>query len=170
MFPIDALLIFDVHSLCLHLRRSLGVVLAVREAMWEELQSLVTSPRSDVDLDKYGFYVHEDTIESMRAKYVQLLDQYKRCAGSSTRDFGLAKADGICLFVFHSDMHVRMSLWSSLVHFGWDYPQRDPMSKAEEMEELRLREDIVHARRQAGAENEREPPCRAVRVLVGAKD
>ena len=48
--------------------------------------------------------------------------------------------------------------------------QRDPMSKAEEMEELRLREDIVHARRQAGAENEREPPCRAVRVLVGAKD
>ena len=90
MFPIDALLIFDVHSLCLHLRRSLGVVLAVREAMWEELQSLVTSPRSDVDLDKYGFYVHEDTIESMRAKYVQLLDQYKRCVGSSARGFGLA--------------------------------------------------------------------------------
>ncbi|KAI0723782.1 hypothetical protein C8T65DRAFT_627413 [Cerioporus squamosus] len=145
MFPIDALLIFDVHSLCLHLRRSLGVVLAIREAMWEELQSLVTSPRSDVDLDRYGFYVHEDTMESMRAKYVQLLDQYK------------------------SDMHVRMSLWSSLVHFGWDYPQRDPMSKAEEMEELRLREDILIARRQAGAENEREPPCRAVRVLVGAK-
>ncbi|RDX46898.1 hypothetical protein OH76DRAFT_1406497 [Lentinus brumalis] len=145
MFPIDALLIFDLHSLCLHLRRSLGVVLAVREAMWEELQSLVTSPRSDLDLGRYGFYVHEDTMESMRAKYVQLLDQYK------------------------SDMHVRMSLWSSLVHFGWDYPQRDPMSKAEEMEELRLREDILLARRQAGAENEREPPCRAVRVLVGAK-
>ena len=66
-------------------------------------------------------------------------------------------------------MHVRMSLWHSLVHFGWDYPQRDPMSKAEEMEELRLREDILIARRRAGAENERKPPCRAVRVLVGAK-
>ena len=32
-------------------------------------------------------------------------------------------------------MHVRMSLWNSLVHFGWEYPQRDPMSKAEEVEE-----------------------------------
>lgn len=79
MFPIDALLMFDVHSLCLHLRRSLGVVLAIREAMWEELQILVTSPRPDVDLHKYGFFVHEDTTESIRAKYVQLLDQYKRC-------------------------------------------------------------------------------------------
>ncbi len=166
MFPIDALLIFDLHSLCLHLRRSLGVVLAVREAMWEELQSLVTSPRSDVDLDRYGFYVHEDTMESMRAKYVQLLDQYKRCVCAL-----VGGGEGACADwgSADSDMHVRMSLWSSLVHFGWDYPQRDPMSKAEEMEELRLREDILLARRQAGAENEREPPCRAVRVLVGAK-
>ncbi|KAI0707807.1 hypothetical protein C8Q76DRAFT_628262 [Earliella scabrosa] len=145
MFPIDGLLMFDVHSLCLHLQRALSVALAIREAMWEELQNLVTSSRPDVDLDKYGFFVHEDTMESMRAKYVQLLDQYK------------------------SDMHVRMSLWHSLVHFGWDYPQRDPMSKAEEMEEIRLREDILMARRKAGAENEREPSCRAVRILVGAK-
>ncbi|KAI0748386.1 hypothetical protein C8Q80DRAFT_1344601 [Daedaleopsis nitida] len=136
MFPIDALLMFDVHSLCLHLRRALGFVLAIREAMWEELQTMLTNPRRGVDLDKYGFFVHEDTVESMRAKFVQLLDQYK------------------------SDMHVRMSLWHSL---------RDPMSKAEEMEEMRLREDILIARRKAGAENEREPPCRAVRVLVGAK-
>ncbi len=69
----------------------------------------------------------------------------------------------------HSDMHVRMSLWHSLVHFGWDYPQRDPMSKAEEMEEIRLREDILTARRKAGAENDREPHCRAVRMLVGVR-
>ena len=68
-----------------------------------------------------------------------------------------------------SDMHVRISLWHSLVHFGWEYPQRDPVSRAEEMEELRLREDIITARRNAGAEHEREPPCRAVRILVGAK-
>ncbi|EJF66251.1 hypothetical protein DICSQDRAFT_165948 [Dichomitus squalens LYAD-421 SS1] len=145
LFPLDGLLMFDVHSLCLHLRRALGFVLAIREAMWEELASLVTSPARDVDLTKYGFFPHEDTLENIRSKYLQLLDQYK------------------------SDMHVRMSLWHSLVHFGWDYPQRDPMSKAEEMEEVRLREDILMARREAGAENEREPPCRAVRMLVGAK-
>ncbi|KAI1784003.1 hypothetical protein LXA43DRAFT_289577 [Ganoderma leucocontextum] len=146
LFPVDGLLMFDVHSLCLHLRRGLGFVLAIREAMWEELAALVTSPGgSDVDLTKYGFFPHEDTLQSMRSKYVQLLDQYKH------------------------DMHVRMSLWHSLVHFGWDYPQRDPMSKAEEMEEMRLREDILTARRNAGAENDREPHCRAVRMLVGVR-
>ena len=58
MFPIDGLLMFDMHSLCLHLRRALGVVLAIREAMWEELISLVTSQRPDVDLAKYGFFPH----------------------------------------------------------------------------------------------------------------
>ncbi|PIL24402.1 hypothetical protein GSI_14155 [Ganoderma sinense ZZ0214-1] len=147
LFPVDALLMFDVHSLCLHLRRALGFVLAVREAMWDELAALVTAPGAcgDVDLTKYGFFPHEDTLQSMRSKYVQLLDQFKH------------------------DMHVRMSLWHSLVHFGWDYPQRDPMSKAEEMEEIRLREDILTARRNAGAENDREPHCRAVRMLVGVR-
>ena len=82
---------------------------------------------------------------------------------------GVLSAPPLTARYFHSDMHVRMSLWHSLVHFGWDYPQRDPMSKAEEMEEIRLREDILMARRKAGAENEREPSCRAVRILVGAK-
>ncbi|KAI0780464.1 hypothetical protein BD413DRAFT_463145 [Trametes elegans] len=145
VFPIDSLLMFDLHSLCLHLRRALGVVLGVREAMWDELQAMWKAPRPSVDLGKYGFSLSEDTLETVRSKFDALLDQYK------------------------SDMHVRMSIWHSLVHFGWEYPQRDPMSKAEEMEELRLREDILVARRRAGAENEREPPCRAVRVLVGAK-
>ncbi|KAI0636518.1 hypothetical protein C8Q77DRAFT_1154455 [Trametes polyzona] len=145
LFPIDGLLMFDLHSLCLHLRRALGVVLSLREAMWDELQTAWTAGEADLRLEKYGFALGEDTLESVRGKYVALLDQYK------------------------SDMHVRMSIWHSLVHFGWEYPQRDPMSKAEEMEEARLREDILVARRNAGAENEREPPCRAVRVLVGAK-
>ena len=80
LFPLDGLLMFDVHSLCLHLRRALGFVFAIREAMWEELISLVTSQRPDVDLAKYGFFPHEDTLDTMRCKYVQLLDQYKRCA------------------------------------------------------------------------------------------
>ena len=86
----DRLTMLGNETLFMHLYVAAGMVLGAREAMWEELQSLVTSPRSDVDLDKYGFYVHEDTIESMRAKYVQLLDQYKRCVGSSARGFGLA--------------------------------------------------------------------------------
>ena len=87
MFPIDALLIFDVHSLCLHLRRALGVVLAVREPMWDELQAMVASAAGDgsgrtrraEELERYGFFPHEDTMEQMRAKFVQLLELYKRC-------------------------------------------------------------------------------------------
>ena len=38
-------------------------------------------------------------------------------------------------------MHVRMSVWHSLVHFGWEYPQWDPISKAEEMEQQRAMEE-----------------------------
>ena len=81
LFPVDALLMFDVHSLCLHLRRALGFVLAIREAMWEELVALVTAPQGgrEVDLTKYGFFPQEDTLQSMRSKYVQLLDQFKQC-------------------------------------------------------------------------------------------
>ncbi|KAI0823568.1 hypothetical protein BC628DRAFT_1383861 [Trametes gibbosa] len=147
LFPIDALLIFDVHSLCLHLRRALAVVVALREAMWDELQAAWEAPPDmrDVDLEKYGLSYGGDTLEGVRAKYLAQLDQYK------------------------SDMHVRMSIWHSLVHFGWEYPPRDPISKAEEREQARLREDIQVARRMAGFENTREPPCRAIRVLVGAK-
>ena len=97
LFPVDALLIFDVHSLCLHLRRALGFVFAIREAMWDELAALVTAAPSpggrgsgsDVDLTKYGFFPHEDTLQSMRSKYVQLLDQYKQCV-LRTRSLGHA--------------------------------------------------------------------------------
>ena len=46
----------------------------------EKTLRLVTSQRPDVDLAKYGFFPHEDTLDTMRCKYVQLLDQYKRCA------------------------------------------------------------------------------------------
>ncbi len=82
LFPVDGLLMFDLHSLCLHLRRALGVVLSLREAMWDELQAVWTAapPMRDVDLEKYGFSYGEDTPESVRGKYVGLLDQYKRCA------------------------------------------------------------------------------------------
>lgn len=85
LFPIDGLLMFDLHSLCLHLRRALGVVLSLREAMWDELQAAwkAAPPMRDVDLEKYGFSYAEDTSESLRGKYIALLDQYKRCVLAS---------------------------------------------------------------------------------------
>lgn len=82
LFPLDALLMFDMHSLCLHLKRALGVVLAVREAMWDELLGMISAAvvdeRGAEDLARYGFFPHEDTPEQVRAKFVQLVEQYKR--------------------------------------------------------------------------------------------
>ncbi|KAH9928553.1 uncharacterized protein BXZ73DRAFT_102389 [Epithele typhae] len=148
LFPLDALIIFDVHTLCLHLHRALNVVLGLREAMWEELKALCSREFSESDapmLARSGFLPHEDTPGQLYAKFSRLMEHYK------------------------SDMHVRMSIWHSMVHYGWEYPQRDDHSRAEEFEAQRLREDILLARHKAGAENERESPCRSVRILVGAK-
>lgn len=86
LFPLDALLMFDVHSLCLHLRRALGVVLALREAMWDELLAMAADRRGGGarELVRYGFSPHEDTVEQLRAKFGQLLEQYKRYVASRT--------------------------------------------------------------------------------------
>ena len=65
-------------------------------------------------------------------------------------------------------MQARVSLWCSLDGFGWPLPVREPLSKAELIEEERLRESMLEARKQATAE-EMQIPCRAFRVIVGTK-
>lgn len=70
--------------------------------------------------------------------------------------------------VLDRDMHARISLWHSLTRFGWPYPQRDPLSKAELVEEERLRRAILEARKLA-TEEELRTPCRSLRLLVGMK-
>lgn len=65
------------------------------------------------------------------------------------------------------DMQARVALWCSLTNIGWPLPPREPLSKAELIEEERVRESILEARRFSPLE---EPvPCRAVRILVGYK-
>ena len=66
-------------------------------------------------------------------------------------------------------MHARVSLWYPMTKYGWKYPRRDPMTKAELMDEDRLRRAILEARRFA-KEEEKQPTMRAVRLIVGTKD
>ena len=80
LFPLEGLLTFDVHSLCLHLGRALGVVLGVREAMWDELRAMAAERAGARRLRRYGFFPSEDTEAQMREKFLQLLEQYKRYA------------------------------------------------------------------------------------------
>jgi hypothetical protein len=65
-------------------------------------------------------------------------------------------------------MQARVSLWCSLTGIGWLFPTREPLSKAELIEEERMRESISEARKLA-SEEDLQVPCRAVRVVVGYK-
>lgn len=66
------------------------------------------------------------------------------------------------------DMHARVSLWYPMTKYGWQYPRRNPMTKAELLDEDRLRRAILEARRFA-KEEEKQPTMRAIRLLVGTK-
>lgn len=70
---------------------------------------------------------------------------------------------------FYSDMRGRIALWHCAIQGGWEMPARDPSSKAEAMEELSLRREILEAQRVSDT-GEPEPPCRRFRILIGHKD
>ena len=65
-------------------------------------------------------------------------------------------------------METRVSLWCSLNELGWPFPPRDPLSKAEIIEEERIRDAMLDARRYAPPE-ELSTPCRSIRVITGYK-
>lgn len=65
-------------------------------------------------------------------------------------------------------MHARVSLWCSLSGLGWPIPPREPLSKAELIEEERIRRGMLEARKFASVDDF-QIPCRAARVLVGYK-
>jgi len=66
-------------------------------------------------------------------------------------------------------MQTRVSLWASLVSFGWSIPKREPLSKAELIEEERIRQAMLEARRMISADDF-QSPCRTTRVLIGYKN
>jgi hypothetical protein len=68
----------------------------------------------------------------------------------------------------NSDMQARLSFWCSLTDIGWLLPTREPLSKAEVIEEERIRESMLEAR-QFASEEDLQTVCRSLRVLVGYK-
>jgi hypothetical protein len=66
------------------------------------------------------------------------------------------------------DMQTRVALWASLASFGWPTPPREPLSKAELIEEERVRRAMLEARKLASPEDF-NTACRSMRILIGYK-
>ncbi len=66
-------------------------------------------------------------------------------------------------------MHVRTSLWNTMVHHGWQLPRPSQLSKSERIVHQRLSKAILEAKERNEDEEEMKRPCRSVRLLVGVK-
>ncbi|KAK0208757.1 hypothetical protein DFS33DRAFT_1253760 [Desarmillaria ectypa] len=143
LFPEERLSSLNVRSLAMHLYRSYQSVLACREALWEELNDRLRNRKDE--LKPFGWEDDEDWEElQTRRKFEILIERYE------------------------SDMQARVSLWCSLNNIGWPFPPREPLSKAELIEEERMREAMLEARKHAPVED-LQVPCRTIRVLIGYK-
>lgn len=143
LFPMEQLLDLSQRSLAMHLYRNYQAVLACQEAMWEELKDRIRNKKDELIL--FGWDDDEELEElQSRKKFERLIERYR------------------------SDMQARVSIWCSLDDLGWPLPVREPLSKAELIEEERLRESMLEARKRA-TPDEMQIPCRAVRVIVGYK-
>jgi len=119
-------------------------VLACQEAMWEELKDRIRNRRDE--LVHFGWDDDEELEElsESRKKFEKLVERYQ------------------------SDMQARLSFWHSLEDFGWDSPPREPLTKAEIVEEERLRESLIEGCKQATKADVMQT-CRSMRVIIGHK-
>jgi len=69
----------------------------------------------------------------------------------------------------HRDMRARISMWYSMTELGFSLPKREPLHKAELLEEQRIRKAILDARAQA-REEDFDVPCRVIRAFIGFKE
>jgi len=113
--------------------------------MWEELKDRLLNRKHE--LQPFGWGDDEELEELQnRKRFEKLIDR------------------------FRSDMHIRISLWTSLTALGWTVPAREALSKAELLEEERIREGMLKALQHASDLKEVvQAPCRSVRVLIGHK-
>ncbi|KAJ7492468.1 S-adenosyl-L-methionine-dependent methyltransferase [Mycena latifolia] len=140
----NQLSLLNERSLAMHLYRSYQLVLACQEEMWEELKDRIRNRKDE--LKPFGWDDDEELEElQSRKKFELLVDRYR------------------------TDMQTRTALWCSLTGIGWQFPQREPLSKAELIEEERMRSAMMEARTYADSEDEPPSPCRSLRVLVGYK-
>lgn len=145
IIPVETLSKLGERTRAMNLHHSYMVVLGCREAMWEELKMLQRSRRNV--LADLGWESNQTEIEEResRARFDEL--------------FGL----------FESDMRARISMWYSMTELGYTLPKREPLEKAELLEEERRRKAILDARAQA-REEDFDVPCRIIRVFIGFKE
>lgn len=65
-------------------------------------------------------------------------------------------------------MQTRISFWASLTERGFKLPLKEPLTKAEHIEEERIHKAIKEAM-QSASEEDLQTPCRSVRVIIGFK-
>ncbi|KAJ7446496.1 hypothetical protein B0H11DRAFT_2084990 [Mycena galericulata] len=136
--------LLNERSLAMHLYRSYQLVLACQEEMWEELKDRIRNRKPE--LKPFGWDDDEELEElQSRKKFELLVERYR------------------------TDMQTRTALWCSLTGIGWQFPPREPLSKAELIEEERIRAAMMEARTYAESDDEPATPCRSLRVLVGYK-
>ncbi|KAF8560048.1 S-adenosyl-L-methionine-dependent methyltransferase [Imleria badia] len=141
--PLEKVDKLNESTLAMQLYWSYQSVLACQESMWEELADRMRNRSSE--LRELGWESDPELNElESRAKFEVLVERYKR------------------------DMHARVSLWCSLAELGWPVPPREPLSKAELVEEERLHHAMLEARRFA-SEDDLLTYCRSVRSFVGSK-
>ncbi|KAH9486492.1 Demethylmenaquinone methyltransferase [Psilocybe cubensis] len=142
LFPKNRLDSLSERSLAMHLYRTNQAVLACQEAMWEELKDRIRNRKEELIPFGWDDDVELEELQS-RKKFERLIERYT------------------------SDMQARVALWHSLNTMGWPLPMREPLSKAELIEEERVRESMMEARKRSTLE-ELEIPCRSIRVLIGS--
>ncbi|KAI0936751.1 hypothetical protein AcV5_004813 [Taiwanofungus camphoratus] len=76
LLPIDELYLLDEHSLYMQLFRAFGLVMACKEAMWEELMERVS--KGDEALRGYGWEVSDYAEVQSRQRFDALVEQYQK--------------------------------------------------------------------------------------------
>jgi hypothetical protein len=66
-------------------------------------------------------------------------------------------------------MQTRISFWCSLTELGWDLPPKEPLSKAEHIEEERIH-NAIRVAMESASEEDMQTPCRSARILIGFKE
>ncbi|KAH9044558.1 hypothetical protein EDB85DRAFT_1910073 [Lactarius pseudohatsudake] len=143
IIPVETLSKLGERTRAMNLHHSFMVVLGCREAMWEELKMLQRS-RKNVLAD-LGWESNNQEERESRARFDELFE------------------------LFESDTRARISMWYSMTELGYTLPKREPLEKAELLEEERRRKAILDARAQA-REEDFDVPCRIIRVFVGFKE
>ena len=75
LLPLPSIATFEEHSLFMHLYRAVGAVLALREAMWDELLEIIK--KNSDSLKVHGWESGDFQDGMARQKFDALIERYK---------------------------------------------------------------------------------------------